>query len=276
MISIIIPPFFVFKESTMTDRPHWSYSAITQYLRCPLQYYFQRIARIKPLFTPSSLVLGSSIHEALALYHRSLQTQQPATKEQVQTSFLEAWKTRNTTETVQIDGKQNESAILEQGVAMLDAYFKEPPPEKILIVEQEFLAPLHTSGGEILEKPMTSIIDLVTENEQGLKITDLKTSSRSYSEYEAAISLQATVYANSIQENFGKLAAFEYLVLVKTKSPRVQRLVTTRTEKDLGRLGDLVQAVDRAIESETFYPIESPLNCSGCPFRNPCREWGNG
>lgn len=28
------------EREQMSDRPHWSYSSINQYLRCPLQYFF--------------------------------------------------------------------------------------------------------------------------------------------------------------------------------------------------------------------------------------------
>ena len=63
------------------------------------------------------------------------------------------------------------------------------------------------------------------------------------------------------------------MVLVKTKKPAVQYLTTTRIDTDLSRLGDIVHAVERAIEAEAFYPIESPMNCSGCAFYKQCREW---
>ena len=122
-------------------------------------------------------------------------------------------------------------------------------------------------------KPLMAVMDLITRPTDELKITDLKTSSRSYSAMETDLALQATCYVNVAHEVFGQLPEFEYAVLIKTKKPRIQRITTSRTEADLGRLGDLIQTVDRAIESNVFYPIESPLNCSGCSFRKNCREW---
>jgi len=251
----------------------WSYSSLTQYLRCPLQFFFQRVLSLPPQFTPSGLVLGSSVHEALAVYHRSLQENKPIPPGEVNDAFLKAWQSRKTTEKIAFDGDHAESDLLAQGIALLEAYLKEPPPQNIVAVEKEMTAPVHNSNGEVLTKPMTAIIDLITQPQTGLTITDLKTSSRSYSEMEAAISLQATCYAHAVHENFGQLAKFEYAVLVKIKKPRVQRLETTRTDQDFGRLGDLVQSVDRAVELGVFYPNESPLNCSSCPFRKPCRQW---
>jgi CRISPR/Cas system-associated exonuclease Cas4 (RecB family) len=92
---------------------------------------------------------------------------------------------------------------------------------------------------------------------------------------ESETSLQPTCYVNAVRESYGHHATVEYTVLVKTKTPRVQRLTTVRTDEDLGRLGDIVENIERAIQAKIFYPVESPLNCSTCPFRQPCREWGN-
>lgn len=260
----------------MTDRPHWSYSALTQYLRCPLQYFFQRVLGQKPQFTPSSLALGSAVHQALAAYHTSLKDQRPINATAVRATFLDAWQTRKTQETIHLEDADDEDRLIAQGTGLLTAYLREPPPENIVAVEQELIAPLSNSRGEFLEKPIATVIDLIARPASGLKITDLKTSSRSYSAMDASLSLQATCYVNAVYENCGELPTFEYAVMVKTKLPRVQRIETTRTRADLGRLGDLVQTVDRAVEAGIFYPVESQLNCSSCPFRKPCREWVSG
>jgi RecB family exonuclease len=57
----------------MQPRPHWSYSQISQYLRCPLQYYFQRILKLPEPWVSSNLVLGSAVHAALAEYHMGVE-----------------------------------------------------------------------------------------------------------------------------------------------------------------------------------------------------------
>ena len=60
---------------------------------------------------------------------------------------------------------------------------------------------------------------------------------------------------------------------MKTKLPKVQKIQAIRTRSDYQRLGDLIGVVEKAVEAELFYPVESPMNCSGCPFFRPCREW---
>ena len=136
------------------------------------------------------------------------------------------------------------------------------------------MAPIANSRGEYLEKPVLIVADLVTRQEDGtLKITEIKTSGRAYSESEVATSLQPTFYANSVYEMAGEEPAVEFTVLVKTKVPKVQKIQAIRTISDYQRLGDLIGVVEKAVEAGVFYPVESPLNCSSCPFYRPCREW---
>jgi len=155
----------------------------------------------------------------------------------------------------------------------VELYLSEPPPENIVGVEQRFMVPLHNSRGEILEKPLVAILDLLCEDENGLKVVELKTSGRKYSEAETATSLQVTCYLNAIREKYDRPASLYYKVLVKTKTPQVQEIKTERTPADINRLGDLVEMIERAITAKVFYPIENVMNCSTCSFRQPCREW---
>ncbi len=257
----------------MRDRPHWSYSAISQYLRCPLQYFFERVLRIRARSISSGLALGSAVHAGLAEYHRRLKDNQSLESGAVLKAFQDCWSERESNETIQFrDGDTRDDAI-DQGVQLLELYLKEPPPERIVAVEQRFMAPLRNSQGEYLETPLVAVVDLITGAEQFLSINEFKTSGRAFSESEIATSLQPTCYVQAVRECLGQEAQVEYTVLVKTKTPKVQRLRTSRYAEDCGRLGDLVQTIQRAIELGIFYPVESPLNCTSCSYRTQCREW---
>ena len=141
-------------------------------------------------------------------------------------------------------------------------------------MEQPILVPITTSDGTILEKPLVVIPDLITKTgDQTTKIHEIKTSSRGYSESEVATSLQPTCYAHALHEITGVEPLVEFTVLIKTKKPRVQRADAIRNVGDFRRLGDLIRVVERAVEQGIFYPQESPLNCSGCPYYRPCHEW---
>ena len=257
----------------MISRPHWSYSQIAQYLRCPLQYFFERIAKLPKPFASSSLVLGSAVHVALAEYHRSLQSGQVPTTDSIQDAFLANWSERELERPILFtDGEQRHDAI-DQGVALLEIYQRQDPPTQIIGVEQTFVVPIITSNGEVLDRPLVAIVDLLRRDESGLVVTEFKTTGRRFSDAQLDSALQATAYVHAAYEKYDEIAAVNYVVLVRTKTPQIQRLETVRSESDLFRFGDLVQSVQRAIEAEAFHPIENAMNCSSCPFRLPCRDW---
>ncbi len=259
----------------MFDRPHWSYSAISQFQSCPLRFYFQRVLRLPQPSVSSSLVLGSSVHKVLAEYHRTIQEDEPTDVAGLHKILTESWNEREGELRIVFRNGEDREEQIARGIALIEAYLQEPPPQNIIGIEQEILAPIHNSRGEYLETPLLAVLDLITEGHEELTVCEFKTSGRSYSEMEVETSLQPTCYVNAVQEIVGVTPIVEYTVLIKTKTPRVQRLITVRDDQDLGRLGDIVENIERAIKAGVFYPVESPLNCSSCPFRQPCREWSS-
>jgi putative RecB family exonuclease len=251
----------------------WSYSRLSKYLRCPLAYFFEYELAIPKGFIPSNLILGSAVHEGLAAYHRSIQSGRPCDKETVLGTFLKAWIEREAKEKVRYASGEIKDDLLEEGGELIRTYLKEPPPQNVIAVETRFTSPIITSDGEVLDNQLLSIIDLVTREPPGLVITDFKTAGRSMSDAEADMSLQADCYIHNIGLHFDEPTRFRFTVLVKTKTPRVQHVNVDRAEDRTGRLGDLIRTVERAIRAEAFYPVETPLNCSACPYRRPCREW---
>ena len=258
----------------MHTRPHWSYSSISQYLACPLRYYFQRILCLPQSSIGSGLVLGSAVHAALAHYHQGLKFGRTPSREGIHKAYADNWAGREATQKIAYKDGESAGDLFDLGQTLLELYLEEPPPQQIFAVEQEIISPVHNSRGEYLETPLVAVADLITVSDQGLAVREFKTAARAYSEIEASTSLQPTCYVNAVQEVFGEQATVEYTLLIKTKTPKLQRLQAVRTEQDLGRLGDIVENVERAVQAKIFYPVESPLNCSTCPYRSPCREWG--
>lgn len=265
-------------------RPHWSHSSLNQFLRCPRQWYFQRILKLPRRSIPSGMVLGSAVHAALAEFHRALRDDRKADAGLMAETIARAWDAEEAAgRTVvykrgETKADQRELALNLTGLAM-----NSPPRGRILDVERRLTVPLYDSAGEPLDRPLVAVMDVVTADlPEGAEVEDrdtpdvtvheIKTSGRAYSESEAATSLQPTCYAHAAAEWYGGEPRVEYRVLVKTKTPKLQTLPAGRDAEDFGRLGDLARQVERAVEAGAFYPVESPLNCSGCAWRKECRE----
>jgi len=254
-------------------RAHWSFSAINQYLRCPLQYYFERVLKIPRKSVGSGLILGSAFHHALAIYHGRLKTGQDVGWDDVQQGFLENWHLREKEVIVEYKPKESRDDLIAKGLELLKLYLEEPPPAEIIAVEQRLMVPLQNSEGKYLELPLLAFIDLVTREEGILKVNEFKTSGRSYGNSEVEMSLQATCYVLALREKYDEWPTVEFTVLVKTVKPKLQRKKTARDEYEIGRLGDLVEIVERGISNNIFYPVETPMNCSICAFRQQCKDW---
>lgn len=109
-------------------------------------------------------------------------------------------------------------------------------------------------------------------------ISDLKTSGKRKSQSEVDDSVQLTIYSIGGQALTGSpVENVELDVLVDTKEPQHQKLVSTRGRKDFEALVNRINMVTRGIEAGVFTPAVpgsyycSPRWCgywSTCPFVN--------
>src|SRR6185437_10421017 len=162
---------------------HWSYSALRQYVECTLRYFFQRVLALPVTSTASNLVGGSSVHAALAEYHKTVQQEQPTDIGKLHRIVLETWNDREAGKITFKAGETKEDGIA-KAITIVDAYLREPPPENIVGIEQELYATVTNSRGEMLATPLMTILDLVTEIDEGITVTEFKTSARTYSDFE--------------------------------------------------------------------------------------------
>jgi putative RecB family exonuclease len=255
------------------NRPHWSFSSINQYRRCPLQYYFERVLKLPRTTVSSSLVFGSAIHDALAAHHHRLQRRQDANESKLKADFLGSWRVRNDSEQVQFKAKESASDLIEKGCNLMELYAREEPPRKIIAIEERVLVPIYDSQGRVLEKPLAATSDLISGSIEATKVTEFKTSAKAYSEFDVESSLQASCYTQSALSKLDRWVSVEFVVFTKTSTPKIQRIKTSRDQSDLDRLGDVVRNVDKAVGDGVFYPNENPMNCSGCAYRKECRDW---
>jgi putative RecB family exonuclease len=258
---------------TPIERPHWSFSSINQYRRCPLQFFFERVAKIPRKTVTSSLVFGSAIHDALAGYHQRIKLGREATEQSLKSEFMGSWKVRNADQQVEFKAKESASDLIGMGQALMELYAKEEPPTNIIAVEERVLVPLCDSSGNILERPLAATSDLISGTPEQTKVTEFKTSAKAYSAFDVQSSLQPSCYTQSALSTLDRWVSVEFVVFTKTNTPKIQRLKTSRSQEDLDRLGDVAKNVEMAVENQIFYPIENPMNCAGCPYRAECRDW---
>ncbi|MFW6118817.1 MAG: RecB family exonuclease [Planctomycetota bacterium] len=247
-----------------TREVHLSHSQVSEFTMCPRRYHLHRRLGLEPEFAPSALVFGSSVHEALAFYHRMrLRGEEPELE-----AMLEVFRRRFGQEKLPVRYRPDESAesLEAKAAGMLSAYLESPHLlGEVIGVEEPFRLTLHPEL-----PPIHGRLDLVErENEGGLVITDFKTSSsrRKPDDYDQLALYREAVRSFGDPSDGGVRA--RYLALLKTKEPDIVLFCPHESELDTARLITGYREVWHAIRSGSRYP-RTGWWCGGCRWQRHC------
>lgn len=246
-----------------------NFSKISDYMRCPLKYYFAYIAKISTPKT-SGLTFGSAFHAAVEHnYRQKITSRQDIKTKDIQDKFAAAFDDLGKATDF---GEDKPAALLDHGVLCVGCYHDQKiateydcqaisPQVQPTMVEQTF-----TVEFENFEKPLMGSIDLITEGEI---IRDTKTAASKPSPDSTFKSNQLTCYTLGHKILTGKMPAGVALdYVVKTKKPQIITLEDTRTQADIDMFLVTVGRVEWAIAHGLFYPNFSNMMCTpkGCGY----------
>jgi len=258
---------------------HLSFTQIDQYLRCPLKFKFTYVDRLEPDFVPAALAFGSGIHGAAAFFYRAVAKGERPEVGAVQHFFATSWALETRHRPVRFGEKDTKESLLELAGRMLAVLIEQQESgTTIVAVEQPFAVPLiDQETGEVLDRDLVGSLDLLERDAEGrLVVVDLKTAARKFTDLQAELSLQLSVYSYATTMNgFADQedVRLRFDVLTKTKQPELHRYWTTRDRAANVRLFRLASEVVYAIEAGVFHP-NAGWQCKECPFRSKCWAWG--
>ena len=122
-----------------------------------------------------------------------------------------------------------------------------------------------------LSKPLVGEFDLVVTDGGDEAIVDWKTASMKWPNGKADRDLQATTFCYAYRQLHGRMPMFRFDVFTKAKTPAHYQFYTYRNQDDFDRFGYLAGKIEKAVNSGIFFPIESPMNCSECSYRERCK-----
>jgi putative RecB family exonuclease len=234
------------------------------YLRCPLQYKFRYIDGLK-IPPVSALTLGKSIHSALETnYKQKIGTKTDLSTEQVLDLFSDKWETE-VKETVFEEGEKP-GVVKDDGIKLVSAYHKQVSPTiEPKLVEKDF-----ELSFENVDYTLKGYIDLIDAKDV---IIDHKTTKRSMSQEDVGTDLQLSCYALAYRSVLGgQEKELRFDVMVRTKTPKIQQIVTTRTQEDINRFLKILGHITKAIKSGIYYPNKNYF-CSICGYNELCSRW---
>jgi CRISPR/Cas system-associated exonuclease Cas4 (RecB family) len=221
----------------------------------------------------SSLVFGGSIHQSIEHHFRELLVgNPPPSSEALLAEFWEGWKERELEEVRFNKGEDIDSVgqLAQRTIAAFQQSDVAQPAGQILAVEEELRGPVVPGCPDILGR-----VDLIVDTGSELVVSDWKTARSRWSQEQAEDAAEQLILYSELAKDFapGKPVMLEFIILTKTKEAAVDRHLMPVDLAQVRRTKKVVENVWRAIESGSFYPAPSAMNCPSCPYREQCRTW---
>jgi hypothetical protein len=237
----------------------YSYTQISQYLRCPRSYRYRYLDGWKEKDTRAAMIFGRCFEQALAAFFSG--------QDGTAVLFREWGAYRDAA----LEYGQGESwdKLVHQGIHLLHLFAQEdrvriPNPKKNLQVKMTRSLP---GANEFV-----SYIDAMGELDGERRILDWKTTTSRYPEEpEGLLSLDPQLICYSWVSGIRDVAL---VVFVRKRLPEIQYLKATITEAQQKEFGELVASAVSQIEAGQFPPhsgIRFPTNgCTTCTHLGLC------
>jgi RecB family exonuclease len=231
-----------------------SYSALNTFETCRLKYKFQEIDKIK---APKSkeAVFGTIIHNSLKFLH----TPRPVspTIEEVLEHYNNLWNSEV------YEDKQEEAAVLSEGVRILQNYYEKNNPKNSNIIDLETRFSLDIEG-----LTLSGIIDRIDKlDDDSFEIIDYKTAKKLPAQQEVDNDFQLSIYHMAILNRWPKIDKPIKLSLYFLKHGI--KLSTTRTSEQINQTKQHILDIIKEIKKGNFDPIPNAL-CDWCGYQQHC------
>lgn len=266
-------------SAAITGRDYLSHSQVTTFQMCPLRWWFQYVAQLPREHLSASLVFGQAIHAAIEAHHQFLLAgdAEMSTLENLLRAYDDAWAL-NTRGPIVYGKNEDAASLSDKAAGMLSAFLDDEvsrPSGEIIAIEEEMRSTIGTGIPDLLAR-----LDLLYLSDDAVVIRDFKTSRCMWDENKVAEAAgQLILYAalaRPITEALtddGIPIRLEFVVLTKTKVPRIQTLTVSMDIDALARTKAVIRQVWRAMARGHVYPNPSPMHCASCPFTRACRQW---
>jgi hypothetical protein len=226
----------------------YSFTQISQYLRCPRQYRYRYLDGWREKEDRASMIFGRCFENAIGAYFR---------KEDPTAIFFKEWQQQ---QDASLAYTKNDSwdRLYHQGIHLLERFAQEDRVQ-IRSPKQNLQVKLMRSlpgGGDFV-----SYVDAIGEVDGTKCIIDWKTTTSRYPEQpDGLLALDPQLVCYSWMAGISEVAL---VVFIRKNAPEVQYLKTTIDEDQRREFGQLVETTINQIEAGQFLPhsgIRFPQN----------------
>jgi CRISPR/Cas system-associated exonuclease Cas4 (RecB family) len=257
----------------LTGRDYISWSALSTFRTCPLRFYYRYVAGLPEESVSAALVFGGGVHAAVEQHFQSILSGGPKPDlDSLLFAYRSAWLPHDP-EKVTFGANETRESLDALAAKMLSTFLKAPAAAvrgRVLGVEEEIRGTLAPGMPDLYGR-----VDLLTEDDDQLVISDVKTSRSRWGADQAEESAEQLLLYSRLASELapGKKIVTRFLVLTKTKEPVIEEHVAEVKPEKVARTLAGAQRVWHAMQSGLFYPAPSPMACAGCPFREACSKW---
>ena len=249
---------------------HISPSAAKSYLGCSLQFYFDRVVRIRKN-TPVALHLGKAVHAALQVFHIARWRAGDDSPEAIAAAYEKSFADLERDEgPVNFEDEDAREKARLDGLRVVAAYLDSPEAMKEKPRAVEVLLKENIPG---LSVPLTGAMDLVEGN---FTPVDFKSAAAKPDKDNAAFDheIQLVSYQLLMEIATGRVPpSLDLVFLVKTKTPQVIRVSSPSADAHRKRrVIALLETAVQGIAARRYHP-QPGMQCSWCQYKNECMAW---
>ncbi len=247
----------------------YSYSRLTTFDNCPLQYKFSYVLKEAKDFENSiEAFMGSRVHEALEELYKKQKLNTVMTLEEVLNIYKKNWNDKNNDNIKIIKKELNKKNYFDLGIKYLTNYYNRFKPfdsEYTVGLEMEIKLDLNNDGKYLL----IGYIDRLSMKDNVYYIHDYKTSSILPTNEEINKNKQLALYAMAIKQMYQNvkkvILIWHYLAfdtdLIVEKEENDYELIRKQTIEKINAIENL--------ENGNYLPKESTL-CEWCAYASKC------
>lgn len=253
-------------------RDYISFSAIRSYQQCPLRYYFHYMAGIPETTISAAFVFGGAVHKAIQHHFQSLLESNVAPSQaELLAEYRAGWQAHSLP--IKFTKDEQAGSFDDLAVRMIKAFSGSEmakPTGRILAIEETLRGELIPGLPDVLGR-----VDLILETPTELQICDWKTARSKYTAEQVEESAAQLLLYGELAKDLapGKKLRLQFGVLTKTKEVSIDAHSFEFNQAQVDRTKRIIERIWTAIQAGHFYPAPSLMNCPGCPYRDPCREW---
>jgi putative RecB family exonuclease len=246
----------------------YSHSRLSSFEKCPLQFKFRYIEKIKPDFDQSiEGFLGNKVHDTLEWVYNQVKKGESPELDDVINYYLTVWNRDFKTEIKIVKEDKTSQFYFHQGIKFIIDYFKTHSPfrDGTIATEYKFFTDLNDDKKYVL----MGYIDRVVHDKENnaLEIHDYKTGNSIKTQQESDEDRQLGLYAIGMKKEFNEVKDIN---LIWHFLAHNKKIISKRTDEQLIKLKqDIIRLINQIESTDDFQPMPSIL-CKWCGFRSNC------